>query len=81
MAGGHAEGRGRSAQDIAVICKRREDWVRRRVRAYNEGGPEALLAELAAALKGKAPDGGLWTARKVVAWIQTKSGQGGSEPC
>lgn len=51
------------------------------MRAYNEGGPEALLAELAAALKGKAPDGGLWTARKVVAWIQTKSGQGGSEPC
>lgn len=34
---------GRSARDIADICKRREDWVRRTVRAYNEEGPAALL--------------------------------------
>ncbi len=33
---------GRSAKDIADICKRREDWVRRTVRAYNAKGPDAL---------------------------------------
>jgi transposase len=33
---------GWSARDIARICKRKEDWVRRTVRAYNDGGPDAL---------------------------------------
>lgn len=33
---------GWSAKAIADICKHREDWVRRTVRAYNEGGPDAL---------------------------------------
>ena len=34
---------GRATKDIADICKRRTDWVRRTVRNYNAGGPEALL--------------------------------------
>lgn len=34
---------GRTARDIADVCKRREDWVRRTVRAYNEDGPEGLV--------------------------------------
>ena len=33
---------GWAAKTIADICKRREDWVRRTVHVYNEGGPEAL---------------------------------------
>ena len=33
---------GRSAVDIADVCKRREDWVRRTVRAFNERGPDAM---------------------------------------
>lgn len=33
---------GRSAVDIADICKRREDWVRRTVRRYNQLGPDGL---------------------------------------
>lgn len=33
---------GRRSSDIADVCKRREDWVRRTVRSYNESGPEAL---------------------------------------
>jgi len=33
---------GRRANDIADICKRREDWVRRTVRRYNELGPEGV---------------------------------------
>ena len=33
---------GWSAKSIADICKRREDWVRRTVHVYNEGGPDAL---------------------------------------
>lgn len=33
---------GRSSNDIADICKRRPDWVRRTVRRYNADGPEAL---------------------------------------
>lgn len=82
---------GRSARDIADVCKRREDWVRRTVRAYNEGGPDALVdgrrdngrepilneslrEELAAALRKDPPDGGLWTAPKVTAWIKEKTG-------
>ena len=35
-----AEGRG--STDIADICKKEVDWVRRTVRAYNAGGPDAL---------------------------------------
>lgn len=37
------KGEGRSAREIASICKRREDWVRRTVRRFNEEGPEGLL--------------------------------------
>jgi transposase len=33
---------GWSAKAISDICKRREDWVRRTVHVYNDGGPEAL---------------------------------------
>lgn len=33
---------GWTAKAIADVCKRREDWVRRTVRGYNEGGPDAL---------------------------------------
>jgi transposase len=82
---------GRSARDIADICKRREDWVRRTVRGYNERGPIALVdrrhengpdpllgeqqrAELAMALAGVPPDGGLWSARKVTQWIKEHTG-------
>jgi len=82
---------GRTAVDIADVCKRREDWVRRTVRAYNEGGPEALLDHrqsngraflvddsaielLGAAMRGPSPDGGFWSARKVVRWIAEKYG-------
>ena len=82
---------GRTARDIADICKRREDWVRRTVHTYNDGGPDALIdgrrengsdrlldeakcAELAIALVGNAPDGGLWSSRKVARWIHDKTG-------
>lgn len=82
---------GRSAKDIADVCKRKEDWVRRTVRAYNEGGPDALsdgragngrarvldeaqLAELVVALREAPTDGGLWTAPKVAAWIEARTG-------
>ena len=33
---------GRSSADIAQVCKRKEDWVRRTVRGYNAEGPDAL---------------------------------------
>jgi len=33
---------GRSSKDIAALFRKREDWVRRVVRRYNEGGPEAM---------------------------------------
>ena len=33
---------GRSTVDIADVCKRRVDWVRRTVRRYNANGPEAV---------------------------------------
>ena len=33
---------GRSSADIADICLRNPDWVRRTVRAYNERGPDAV---------------------------------------
>ena len=35
--------RATTVRDIADVCKRREDWVRRTVRAYNEDGPEGLV--------------------------------------
>ena len=33
---------GRSTKEVASIFKRRADWVRTTVRAYNAGGPDAL---------------------------------------
>jgi len=33
---------GRGTSDIAQVCKHNVDWVRRTVRKYNAGGPEAL---------------------------------------
>jgi transposase len=33
---------GRKAYDIANVCKRREDWVRRTVRRYNQLGPDGV---------------------------------------
>ena len=33
---------GRSARDIADVCKRRVDWVRRTVRRFNELGAEGI---------------------------------------
>lgn len=33
---------GRRTADIADVCKRRPDWVRRTVRKYNQEGPDAL---------------------------------------
>ncbi|MFK7930327.1 MAG: winged helix-turn-helix domain-containing protein, partial [Myxococcota bacterium] len=33
---------GRSSRDIAAFFRRREDWVRRTVRKYNEHGPVAM---------------------------------------
>jgi transposase len=33
---------GRSSKDIATLFRKREDWVRRVVRRYNEGGPDAM---------------------------------------
>lgn len=41
---------GRSSTDIADICKRRVDWVRRTVRRYNAIGPEALREHRGGAL-------------------------------
>jgi transposase len=35
----------------------------------------AVAAELAAALRSEAPDGGLWTAPKVAAWIEGRTGR------
>ena len=35
----------------------------------------AAAAALAAALRSEAPDGGLWTAPKVVAWIEQRTGR------
>ena len=37
------KGEGWSAADLGQICKRKEDWVRRTVRRFNEEGPEGLL--------------------------------------
>ena len=79
------KGQGRPAADIAVICQRREDWVRRTVRRFNEEGPEGLLdgranngaarllsaeqeQQLAAAIEGPAPGGGVWTSGRVAEW-------------
>jgi transposase len=36
---------------------------------------EAVAAELDAALRSEAPDGGLWTAPKVAAWIEQRTGE------
>lgn len=36
---------------------------------------EAVAAELDAALRSPAPDGGLWTAPKVAAWIEQRTGE------
>lgn len=36
---------------------------------------EAVAAELATALRSSAPDGGLWTAPKVAAWIEERTGE------
>lgn len=36
----------------------------------------ATASELAAALRSDAPDGGLWTAPKVAAWIEQRTGRG-----
>jgi len=36
---------------------------------------EAVAAELDAALRSSAPDGGLWTAPKVAAWIEERTGE------
>ena len=36
------KGEGRSAVDIADICKKKVDWVRRTVRRYNAAGPDSL---------------------------------------
>ncbi|TVQ86446.1 MAG: IS630 family transposase [Deltaproteobacteria bacterium] len=33
---------GRSSRDIATFFRKREDWVRRVVRRYNERGPDAM---------------------------------------
>ncbi|MDP2315290.1 MAG: winged helix-turn-helix domain-containing protein [Pseudomonadota bacterium] len=46
-----AEGRG--AKDIADICKRREDWVRRTVRRYNQMGPDGVTDQRQS--NGRAP--------------------------
>jgi len=35
----------------------------------------AVAAELDAALRSEAPDGGLWTAPKVAAWIEQRTGE------
>jgi transposase len=35
-----------------------------------------LALELAAALRAPAPDGGLWTAPKVAAWVERRTGRG-----
>jgi len=47
-------------------------------RHRNRGGPRRLSAEQEAALdralEGAAPDGGLWTAKKVAAWIGAQTG-------
>ena len=40
----------------------------------------ALRAELAAALTGPAPDGGLWTCRKVAEWMAARLGRPVGEP-
>jgi transposase len=34
-----------------------------------------VASELDAALRGEAPDGGLWTAPKVAAWIEARTGR------
>ena len=82
---------GRSAREIASICGRNEDWVRRTVRKFNEHGADALAdgrrrngrppmldeqgqEELRDAIEGDAPDGGLWTSRKVADWISARLG-------
>lgn len=81
---------GRTTADIADICKRRVDWVRRTVRRYNADGPAAMedhrggaygfvLDEegreaLREALGSAAPDGGLWTGLKVARWITARTG-------
>ena len=48
-------------------------------RHENPGGrfllEEAQRRELADALRGRAPDGGLWTGPKVAAWIEEKTGK------
>ena len=36
---------------------------------------EAVAVELATALRSSAPDGGLWTAPKVAAWIEERTGE------
>lgn len=54
--------------------------MRNRSRDHQPPPPRALLspaqqAELAQALEGLAPDGGLWSGPKVAAWIQKRTGR------
>lgn len=53
-------------------------------RQHNRGRPPllaaALQAELATALDGPAPDGGVWTCRKVAAWMAEHLGRPIGEP-
>lgn len=52
-------------------------------RHHNPGGVRLLSAaqeaDLAAALEGPAPDGGLWTDPKVAAWIRQRTGRAVSD--
>lgn len=53
-------------------------------RQHSRGRPPllspALRADLASALDGPAPDGGVWTCRKVAAWMGERLGRSVAEP-
>lgn len=85
-----------SGRDAARLLGRSNGWFVAVARAYNTGGPQAVLAverkgrqqggkpasltptllvELQTALEQPPPGGGLWTGKKVAAWIEAKTGK------
>ncbi len=78
-----AEISGYSPRWVCEVVRRYNEGGREALgnrRRENPGGKflldEARRRELAEALQGPAPDGGLWTGPKVAEWIREKTGKG-----
>lgn len=73
----------RTARGIVARFNRRGATERLDTRRVNSGRPpklsDAQQRKLLEALKGKAPDGGLWTGPKVAAWVEQETGFRGGQ--